>query len=229
MGPNPIWKKGRKKVKLLSRVQLFATPWTIALPGSSVRGILQARVLEWAAISFSRGSSQPSDRTRVSRVAGRCFTLQATREANPIWLMSLQKGKFWTQKQTLGMWEHRGTTTLRSSRGLTIRTPRREAWNRCLHYGPRRKPPLPAPWSHTSSLQNHEKINFYCLSHPVYYFVLEALANQYKKKRGVTLLFVLLLILTNILITWRPWHLGLLLWFLNQYRKNENDKSVKLN
>ena len=34
------------------------------LPGSSVRGILQARILEWVAVSFSRGSSQPRDQTR---------------------------------------------------------------------------------------------------------------------------------------------------------------------
>ena len=44
------------------------------LPGSSVHGIFQARVLEWVAISFSRGSSQPRDRTQVSCTAGRCFT-----------------------------------------------------------------------------------------------------------------------------------------------------------
>ena len=175
-------KERKKESKVAQACPTLCDPMDYSLPGSSVRGILQARVLEWAAISFSRGSSRPSDGTRVSRIAGRCFTLQATREANPIWLMSLQKGKFWTQKQTLGVWEHRGTTTLWSSRGLTIRTPRREACNRCLHYGPWRKPPLPAPWSHTSNLQNHEKINFYCLSHPVCYFVLEALANQYKKK-----------------------------------------------
>ena len=43
--------------------------------GSSVHGILQARVLEWVAISFSRGSSPPRDRTQVSRIAGRCFNL----------------------------------------------------------------------------------------------------------------------------------------------------------
>ena len=43
--------------------------------GSSIHGILQARVLECVAISFSRGSSQPRDRTRVSRIAGRCFSL----------------------------------------------------------------------------------------------------------------------------------------------------------
>ena len=69
-------------VKLLSHVRLFATPWTVAyLPGSSLHGILQARVLEWVAISFSRGSSLPRDRTRVSRIPGRCFNLWATREA----------------------------------------------------------------------------------------------------------------------------------------------------
>ena len=44
-------------------------------PGSSVHGILQARILEWVAISFSRGSSQPRDQTQVSRIAGRCFIL----------------------------------------------------------------------------------------------------------------------------------------------------------
>ena len=44
------------------------------LPGSSVHGILQARTLEWFAISFSRGSSQPRDQTRVSCIAGRFFT-----------------------------------------------------------------------------------------------------------------------------------------------------------
>ena len=50
-------------------------------PGSSVHGILHARILEWVAIPFSRGSSQPRDRTRVSCVAGRFFTDWATREA----------------------------------------------------------------------------------------------------------------------------------------------------
>ena len=44
-------------------------------PGSSVHGILQARILEWVAISFSRGSSQLRDRTQVSRIAGRRFNL----------------------------------------------------------------------------------------------------------------------------------------------------------
>ena len=49
-------------------------------PGSSVHGIFQARILEWVAISFSRGSSQTGDWTQVSRIAGRCFNLWASRE-----------------------------------------------------------------------------------------------------------------------------------------------------
>ena len=49
-------------------------------PGSSVHGILQARILEWAAISFFRGTSPPRDRTQVSCTAGRFLTNWATRE-----------------------------------------------------------------------------------------------------------------------------------------------------
>ena len=59
-------------------------PVDCSLSGSSIHGIFQARVLEWIATSFSRGSSQPKNRTRVSHIAGRCFTVWATREApNP--------------------------------------------------------------------------------------------------------------------------------------------------
>ena len=50
-------------------------------PGSSVPGILQARVLEWVVMSFSRRSSQPGDWTQVSHIAGGFFTIWATREA----------------------------------------------------------------------------------------------------------------------------------------------------
>ena len=56
-------------------------PMNCRLPGSSVCGIFQARVLEWVVISFSRGSSWPRDRTRVSQIAGRCFTIWTTRKA----------------------------------------------------------------------------------------------------------------------------------------------------
>ena len=56
-------------------------PTDCSPPGSSVHGILQDRILERVAISFSGGSSPPRDRTQVSRVAGRFFTDRATREA----------------------------------------------------------------------------------------------------------------------------------------------------
>ena len=55
-----------------------------SLPGSSVHGILQARILEWVAISFSRGSSQGRDGTRFSCTAGRPSAHWATREGLPL-------------------------------------------------------------------------------------------------------------------------------------------------
>ena len=60
-----------------------------SVPGSFVCGILQAGILEWVAIPFSRGSSQPKYRTWVSWIAGRFFTVWATREAqhsHRLWL-----------------------------------------------------------------------------------------------------------------------------------------------
>ena len=56
-------------------------PMDSNLPGSAVHGILQAKIVEWVAISFSRGFSQPRDQTQVSRIAGGFFTVWATREA----------------------------------------------------------------------------------------------------------------------------------------------------
>ena len=59
----------------------LCNPIDCSLAGSSIHRIFQERVLEWVAISFSRGSSQPRDQTQVSRIAGRCRTVSATREA----------------------------------------------------------------------------------------------------------------------------------------------------
>ena len=50
-------------------------PLDSSLPGSSVHGISQARILEWVAKPFARGSSPPRDRTWISRFAGRFFTV----------------------------------------------------------------------------------------------------------------------------------------------------------
>ena len=61
---------------------LLCHPMDRDLPGSSIHGIFQARILEWVPISFSRGSSQPKDRTWVSHTAGRLFITGATREAS---------------------------------------------------------------------------------------------------------------------------------------------------
>ena len=64
--------------------QLYLTlcdPMDCSLPGSSVHGILQARTLEWIAMSFSRGSFQPRDQTRIS-YAGGFFTTSTTWEAS---------------------------------------------------------------------------------------------------------------------------------------------------
>ena len=68
-------------------VQLCLTlcdPMDCSSPGSSVHGILQARMLEWVAIPSSRGSSQPREWTWVSHIAGGFFTIWATGRA-PIW------------------------------------------------------------------------------------------------------------------------------------------------
>ena len=68
--------------KLLSCVWLW-DPMDCWLPGSSVHGILLARILEWIAVPFSRGSSQ--DWTQVSHTAGIFVTIWATREAQEYW------------------------------------------------------------------------------------------------------------------------------------------------
>ena len=61
-------------------------PMDYNLSGSSVHGIFQAIALEWIAISFSSWSSQPRDRTQVSLIVDRHFTVWATREVSVKWL-----------------------------------------------------------------------------------------------------------------------------------------------
>ena len=61
--------------------QTLSDPMDCSPPGSSVHAVLQARILEWVAISFSTGSSRARDQTWVSCTAGRLFTVSATRGA----------------------------------------------------------------------------------------------------------------------------------------------------
>ena len=51
------------------------TPWTVACQAPMSMGILQATILEWVAMPFSRESSQPRDQIQVSHIAGRFFTI----------------------------------------------------------------------------------------------------------------------------------------------------------
>ena len=83
-----------------SVVSILCNPINWGLSGSSIHGIIQARILEWVCIPFSRGSFWPMDWTRVFCVAGRFFTIWATREAsqymrNILWTKSkAQFGNF---------------------------------------------------------------------------------------------------------------------------------------
>ena len=63
------------KVKAAQLYLTLCDPVDCSPPVSSVHGILQARILKWVAIPFSRGSSQPRDQTQVSRTAGGFFTV----------------------------------------------------------------------------------------------------------------------------------------------------------
>ena len=92
------------------------------LLGFSIHGILQARILEWIAISFSRGSSWPRDQTPVSCIGGRRFNLWATRGAYSPWnspgqntmgSLSLLQRIFPTEGSNPGLphcrWNHKGS------------------------------------------------------------------------------------------------------------------------
>ena len=68
------------KVFVAQSCPTLCDPMDCSPPGSSVRGIFQAKILEWVAVPSSRGSFRPGDRTRVSCIAGRFFTIWVTRE-----------------------------------------------------------------------------------------------------------------------------------------------------
>ena len=75
-------RKEKKESEVTQSCPTLCDPMDCSPPGSPVHGIFQARILEWAAISFSRGPSQPRDRTQVSGIAGKFFTICASREAD---------------------------------------------------------------------------------------------------------------------------------------------------
>ena len=80
-------------VQLLSHIWLFCGPMDCSLPGSSVHGISQARILKWVAISFSGGSSQPRDQTHVFCIGRKVLYPWATWEALPSCIFPLLKNE----------------------------------------------------------------------------------------------------------------------------------------
>jgi len=68
------------KIEVAQLCLTLHRPMDCSLPGSSAHEIFQARVLEWVAISFSRGSSWPRDQTWVSHIVGRCLTIWTIKE-----------------------------------------------------------------------------------------------------------------------------------------------------
>ena len=82
---------GNKLLKKSKSCVTLCDPWTGAHQAPLSMGILQARILEWVAISFSRGFSQPRDWTRVSRIAGRHVTIWATREARSFYFLKYNR------------------------------------------------------------------------------------------------------------------------------------------
>ena len=67
--PYQSYKTMKVKVSVIQSCLTLCDPTDCSPPGSSVHGILKARILEWVAIPSSRGSSQPRDRTQVSCIA----------------------------------------------------------------------------------------------------------------------------------------------------------------
>ena len=91
-----LWKKV-KESEVAQSCPTVCDPVDRSLQGSSVHGILLARILEWVATSFSRGSSQPRDQTQVSRIGGSYFNLWATRKLMKYLVNSRKISIRWTR------------------------------------------------------------------------------------------------------------------------------------
>ena len=76
----------KKESEVTQSYPTLCKPMDCSLPGSSIHGIFQARILKWVAISFSRRTSQPRDWTWVSRTVGRRHAIWANFSANP-WIV----------------------------------------------------------------------------------------------------------------------------------------------
>ena len=90
---------GIVKVLAVQSCPTVCTPMDCSLPGSSVHGFLQARILEWVAIPYSKEYSQWRDQTQVFWIAGRFFMVWVTRDSNTTnttyWELILCELVFW--------------------------------------------------------------------------------------------------------------------------------------
>ena len=133
-----------------SCAQLYLTlcdPLDCSPPGFSVHGMLQTRILEWVAISFSRGSYRPRDRSQVSCTAGRFFTNWATRKAFMclrVWMNSIRCKKMNVISNRLGLF---GLPRWHSGKESTCqcRRHKRYCFNRCVRKIPWRRKWQPTP------------------------------------------------------------------------------------
>ena len=142
-----------------------------SLPGSSGRGIFQARILEWVTITFSRGLSQARGRTWVSHIAGRFFTAWITSEAEVRWGVAVKvSGKKRRQtlrgKSTVDSWRpalclpkaqpSSELTSNDSQQSLKKQNSQRSMWEIALVFGRRPWPELPVSgniWKEAFSLK----------------------------------------------------------------------------
>ena len=102
---------------------VMSNPMDCSPPGSSVHGIFHARILEWVAVPFSRGSSQSRDRTHVSHIAG--DSLPAEPQGKPkntgVGNLSILQWIFLTQESNWGLLHWRHLTTELSGKPLRHR------------------------------------------------------------------------------------------------------------
>ena len=101
------WKKSISEHEVTWSCPTLCDPMDCSLPGSSVQGIFQTRILEWVAISFSRRSSPPRDRTQVFCIVDRHFTVWATRECNERKSTTITHNKMlWISNKVQSLWMH---------------------------------------------------------------------------------------------------------------------------
>ena len=120
------------KVLVIQLCPTLCDPTDCSLPSSSVHGILQARILEWVAIPFSRGSCRPRDWTWDSCFAGRFFTIWATSSVQSLchvwlfatpWTAARQASLSITNSRSLPKLVHRVGDAIQPSHPLSSPSP----------------------------------------------------------------------------------------------------------